>query len=465
MSEAWRLRPAPQKSCVTRGLVSTLLAATLFGFGAASAQAPPPAPAPAPAALDSAARAAVVHAAAKQLTDGYAFPDVGRQAARAIEDALAAGSYDAITVPSAFAERLTTDLRAVAHDKHLGVNAMSGAPAPSRGPTSPPPRSEAGVVRADRLAGNIGYIEIVAFPPTDVFRPPLDRAMAGLAKTKALIIDARRHHGGSPDAEAYLVGYLLPKGAKPVVADRFVWRNAGTDTFRTQDFPTSPTPFSYAGKPVYVLTSSETFSGGEALAYGLQALHLSTIVGETTGGGANPGDGVRLGAGFIMFLPSGHSENPVTKTNREGTGLKPDIAVPAADALRVALEHLGRKPAAADIDTLSQARVFTPRTTAQPGSEAAVRRMIGELQRGEPNYALLSDSLAQATRAQLPVMHDMFTKLGELKSVSFVEVDEMGGDSYQVEFASGAFRFSIVLTPDGKTAAAGIRLAGPPPAP
>jgi hypothetical protein len=116
--------------------------------------------------LDGAARAAVVRAAAKQLRDGYVFPEVGEQAAKTLESALAAGSYDALNDPVAFAERVTSDLSAVAHDKHLRVVAGGLAQMPPG--AAAPPRSEAGVARADRLAGNIGYIEIVSFPPVDV---------------------------------------------------------------------------------------------------------------------------------------------------------------------------------------------------------------------------------------------------------------------------------------------------------
>lgn len=429
----------------------------LLGLAIAHAQAP----GPAPAALDSAARAAIVHAAAQALKDGYVFPDVGARAAQAIESALAAGRYDHLSSPPAFAARLTADLQAVAHDKHLRLFAPGGPQLPPG--VAPPPRSEDGVVRADLLPGNVGYIEIVSFPPTDAFRPPLDRAMAALAKTRALIIDARRHGGGDPGAEAYLTGYFLKKGTAPVAADRFIWRNPGTDTFRTQDFKTSPTPFSYAGKPVYVLTSHNTFSGGEALAYGMRALHLCTLVGETTGGGANPGGALPVGSGFAMFLPRGRSNNPVTGTNWEGVGVKPDIAVPAADALKVALEHLGVKARATDIDALSQARLFTPRATAQPGSAAAVRRMIGELARGAPDYSLLTAEMAQATRAQLPALHSLFAKLGAIQTVAFVDVDPSGGDVYDVKLAHGSIRFVIDLAPDGKTALAALRLTGPPP--
>ena len=141
------------------------------------------------------------------------YPDVGRRAAEAIEAALAAGKYDEIVQPWSFAERLTADLQEVAHDKHMRVSARGPAPAPAAAaggapPPGPPPRSEAGVARADRLPDNIGYIEVVGLPGLDAFKPPVDRAMASLADTRALIIDLRRNGGGTPQAEVYLIELL-----------------------------------------------------------------------------------------------------------------------------------------------------------------------------------------------------------------------------------------------------------------
>ena len=39
---------------------------------------------------------------------------------------------------------------------------------------------------------------------------------------------------------------------------------------------------------------------------------------------------------FTIFVPNGRAINPITKTNWEGTGVKPDIEVKAADALLTA---------------------------------------------------------------------------------------------------------------------------------
>jgi hypothetical protein len=438
--------------------------AALFATAAVLAQ--PPGPPPPPAPLDAAGRTAVVNAAADALRQRYVYPDVGRRAAEAIEAALAAGKYDEIVQPWAFAERLTADLQAVANDKHMRVSARGPAPVPAAAtsgpPPGPPPRSEAGIARADRLPGNVGYIEVVALPGLDTFEAPVDKAMSALADTRALIVDLRRNGGGTPQAEVYLTSFLLDP-AKPVPVNRFVWRNPGTETFRTEEFPSSPTPYWYRDKPVYVLTSARTFSGGEAVAYDMQALKLATIVGETTGGGANPGGTAPLTPDFAMFVPGGRGENPTTGTNWEGVGVKPDVAAPAADALKVALGLLGHTTDKTEIEALSEARLFEPRNTANPLSEATIRRTAEELARGEPNYDLLTPGMQQVTRAQLAGLQQTMQSMGAIESVTFVEVDAQGRDAFDVKFANGTLRWTIALTPDGKTAGAGIRPLGPPP--
>jgi C-terminal processing protease CtpA/Prc len=84
------------------------------------------------------------------------------------------------------------------------------------------------------------------------------------------------------------------------------------------------------------LTSHYTFSGAEEFTYNLKNLKRATIVGETTGGGANPGGPERVSEHFEVFVPSGRAINPITKTNWEGTGIEPDVKVPEADALATA---------------------------------------------------------------------------------------------------------------------------------
>jgi hypothetical protein len=409
------------------------------------------------AALNDANRRAVVEAAAKMLRERYVFPDVGGQAARAIESALAGGGYNTLDQPAAFAQRLTEDLRAIAKDKHLAVRAPGAAPAGA--PPPAPVRAEGGVARADILAGNVGYIEVVGFPPPEAFNGPVNRAMAALQKTRALIVDVRRNGGGSPVTVSRLVSYFLRSGER-VHINTFINRNPGTETFRSQDFWSEDTAFSYAGKPVIVLTSGRTFSGGEEFAYDMQVMDLADVVGETTGGGANPGGTVPLAAGLTMFIPNGRARNPITGTNWEGVGVIPDVAVPSENALKVALEKLGVSAAGVEIDTLSQSRVFEPggtRTTPQPGGEAAIRRIFEELRNGQPNYALMSAAVAETTRKQLSQLQSVIKPGNAVKSVSLSSLAPNGSDIYRVELATGEFECRIMLGADGKVEIFGIR--------
>jgi hypothetical protein len=56
--------------------------------------------------------------------------------------------------------------------------------------------------------------------------------------------------------------------------------------------------------------------------------------GETTAGVANPRGGHRLSDHFGVFIPAGRAINPLTRTNWEGTGIKPDKEIKANEALK-----------------------------------------------------------------------------------------------------------------------------------
>jgi hypothetical protein len=432
-----------------------VISLTLAGFMSDSlAVAQPPGP---PPPFDAAARSSAVASAAAAFRTRYVFPEIGERAASTIETALKNGSYDDLASPQAFADKLTADLRAVTNnDQHVQV--LGGPPSGAQGP---PVRSEGGVVRADRLSGNVGYLQVVSAGPPPLFNPALDRSMAALKDTKALIVDARELAGGTVPSVSYLVSYFI-KSEKPVHLSDIVSRTPGTETYTTNELWSVPTPFSYAGK-VYVLTSHSTLSAGEMFVYDLQALKLATVVGETTAGGANAAAVVPLVPGLALMLSGGRTQNAVTGTNWEGVGVKPEVPAPSADALKAALERIGQKPRATDIEKLSESRLFAPRSTPQPGAEAAVRRMSEENARGEPNYDLMSPEMAQATRGQIAGLKQAFSNFGELKSVKFVEVGPQGADTYEVEYANATALWTILLGPDGKTVMAGVRPAPPRP--
>jgi C-terminal processing protease CtpA/Prc len=85
-------------------------------------------------------------------------------------------------------------------------------------------------------------------------------------------------------------------------------------------------------KPVYVLTSAATFSGGEQLGYDLQQLGRATVIGERTRGGAHAREGFTVHPHLEATVSVAEAVNPKTSGNWEGTGVTPDLETPAAQA-------------------------------------------------------------------------------------------------------------------------------------
>jgi len=189
-----------------------------------------------------------------------------------------------------------------------------------------------GFAKVERLPGNIGYLEFLNFMDEELGADTVAAAMNFINGTDALIIDMRRNGGGNPAMVALVCSYLF--GNEPVHLNDLYWREGN----RTEEFWTKKDVAGkrYLNKDVYVLTSKRTFSGAEEFTYNLKNLKRATIVGETTGGGAHPGGGFRINEHFGMFVPTGRAISPITKTNWEGTGVTPDISVPADQALHVA---------------------------------------------------------------------------------------------------------------------------------
>ncbi|MDT5268928.1 MAG: hypothetical protein QOH49_1114 [Acidobacteriota bacterium] len=296
--------------------------------------------------VDAAARKEVVENLLQRLGDIYVFPDTAAKMERAVRERLDKGEYDKLTSAKQFAEKLTADIQEVSHDKHLRVR-YSSQPIPERagGPHEPSAeereqfrremsRINYGFQKVERLPGNIGYVEFRGFFDPEGGAETVASVFNFLANTDAIIFDLRKNGGGDPKMVALICSYLF--GAEPVHLNDLHWRDGKGE--RVEEFWTlkNVSGKRYAGKDVYVLTSSYTFSGAEEFSYNLKNLKRATLVGETTGGGANPGGGNRLSAHFGAFIPTGRAVSPVTKTNWEGTGVEPDVKVPADQALKTA---------------------------------------------------------------------------------------------------------------------------------
>jgi hypothetical protein len=295
---------------------------------------------PRTAQVNAAERRRVIDGAIAELKEYYIYPDVGQKMADALLAHEKNGDDDAETDGEGFAHLLTMQMREVSHDRHLGLEYRpEGIPANLTGPTeeelaryrSDMQRENCKFEKVRILAHNIGYVKFDGFPELSVCRSTVARVMASVNHADALIFDVRENHGGDPHMVALIASYLFDQ--RTHLNDIYTRYEARTEQFWTQ----SPIRGNrLADKPVYVLTSSATFSGAEEFCYDLKNLKRATLVGETTGGGAHPASPHRIDDHFQFRVPDARPINPISKVDWEGTGVTPDVRVDAGDALMTA---------------------------------------------------------------------------------------------------------------------------------
>jgi C-terminal processing protease CtpA/Prc len=271
-------------------------------------------------------RRELIDAVIPLITENYVFPDVAEKVA----EVLRRNDYEHLADVAAFAAAVTADLQSVNGDKHLRL--LYEIPAP------PAVTMQHGFDRVEILDSNIGYLENTRLREAGTHGDFAVAAMTLIADTDALIIDLRRCRGGDPAMVSLVCAYLFDESKH--VNDIYFRPDDVTVQFWTP--PYVPGRRFGGEKPVWVLTSATTFSGGEELAYNLQQTGRGTIIGETTRGGAHPTDRHEIAEHLYATVPVARSINPESGTNWEAVGVAPDIEAPAADALDIALD-LARK--------------------------------------------------------------------------------------------------------------------------
>ena len=307
--------------------------------------------------INAAQRQQVIDAMIKELHANYVFPEQAKKVDAAIRLRQKKGEYDAITSAAKLSEVLTEHVSAQTKDKHLRMF-YSAQPLPEIKKDRKPSADEKaqmlagmksqnfGVERVERLPFNIGYLDLRAFAPARESAETLAAAMTLLAHTDSLIIDLRKNGGGDPATVTMLASYLLDE--RTHMTDIYFRDGDRTEQMWSSDVV--PGVRFGQKKDVYVLTSKYTFSAAEDFSYALKSLKRITVVGETTGGGAHPGDVMRLNQNFAMFVPNGRSIGPVTKTNWEGVGVAPDVSVSAEDAMKTAQIAILKKLAESEMN-------------------------------------------------------------------------------------------------------------------
>jgi hypothetical protein len=339
--------------------------------------------------LEPAARTQAIDGILKAIRESYVYPEIAEKMAQAILERRVRGEYDSITSGRQLAQLLTEHLRLISKDKHLAIGLIGNRPPGLRMPWDTPTpadlereraslsKSNFGFPRVERLAGNVGLLEIRAFHPADFIGDTVAAAMNFLANTDALIVDLRENGGGHSSAIALVLSYLF--APDPVHLDDVYWRPSDS-THQWWTLPYVPGR-RLATQEVYILTSGKTFSAAEEFAYDLKALKRATIVGEQTAGGAHP---IRTDLivmdHFGLMLPAGRVINPVTKTDWEGVGVEPDIRVPASIAFQTAYLKALEK-AAERLASSREIMTVGPIPTGNPRTEIddAIRKLRAEL--------------------------------------------------------------------------------------
>ncbi|NOU52195.1 S41 family peptidase [Pseudoalteromonas sp. JBTF-M23] len=275
------------------------------------------------------------------LEEHYVFEDVAKQTTAKLKAEFEAGKFAQYHDAEGFAMALTEWLQTQAKDRHLRVRVnpssdnVIGAKARFEDSLLKPLNrgaSSQGVLEVSMLEGDIGYLQLNSFRGLEDTKAYLDAAMTVLSSAQAIIIDLRKNGGGSPFTVQYLCSYFFDK--KLLLNSLYYREEDETRDFYVLD--------DVSGKkltdiPLYILTSKRTYSAAEEFSYNMRTRERATLVGETTGGAANPGGMFPVNETFRTFIATGTAINPVTKTNWETVGVEPHVKVAPEQALDKAI--------------------------------------------------------------------------------------------------------------------------------
>ncbi|THA77860.1 S41 family peptidase [Streptomyces sp. A0592] len=283
----------------------------------------------------------IIERALERIGAGYVFPEKAVDIDAAVRRRLAAGEYDGLDERE-LCETVTAHIQEVCPDKHLRLLWVEE-------PQSMEPEDQDagraaflallqaenhGVRRVERLEGGVTVVELGLISTADEGAAVIGAAMQLAARGSALVLDLRACRGGSPEGAAMWCSYFFPDD-QVHLNDIYERRTGTTRQYWTVAHLPAPR---YLDRPVYVLTSALTFSGGEDVAHTLQAHGRAVLVGETTRGGAHPTDRHAIGEHVLVAVPAARTISTVTGGNWEGVGVVPDIPVPADQALDTALK-------------------------------------------------------------------------------------------------------------------------------
>jgi Peptidase family S41/N-terminal domain of Peptidase_S41 in eukaryotic IRBP len=303
-------------------------------------------------------RRAVLDGLSNVIRDQYINLELGEEIITALEAHFKDGDYEVFDQNEKFAQRLTEDMHLSGHDMHMGIRFLEPRPERNQSGDDPKPESRVDDLRkmnfgfgsvsfdTDSILGKkIATLPINGFVPStpefvsdwEDIQAAIGQIVSSVADADVLLIDLRSNHGGSPDTVAFILSYLID-GAPLHLLDMVDRSGSIEKSFSTTPFDQLPQGTERFGgqKPLFVLTTNETISGGEDMAYSLQAFkRANAIVGEgneATASAANPitrprfiGEEIFGKGWWFVAVPNLKPVHPITASNWEGVGVKSDV--------------------------------------------------------------------------------------------------------------------------------------------
>lgn len=280
----------------------------------------------------------VVQKLSDLMNNFYVFPEVAKKTEAHLMVQLKDGHFDQYKNDETFAQALTESVQSINKDKHMRIRKNRPYVAPE---STPERKIEERLDRINRtrgfnsgfntvkiMEGNVGYLDYRGFAGFPGGKSVTDAYMKLLSQSDAIIIDLSKNGGGDPSMVQYICSFFFDQ---KVHLNSLYYR----DGDRTIDYWTldEVEGAKMPDVPLFVITSDRTFSGAEEFSYNMQTQKRATLIGQTSGGGANPGGTRGINENLSVFIPTGRAINPITKTNWEGVGVIPEIQTTKEEAL------------------------------------------------------------------------------------------------------------------------------------
>lgn len=293
-------------------------------------------------------KADIVHQVADLFSEWYLDEEKAKLISLTLKGNYEHGKYESITDRDSLSKVLVDDMQQLTHDKHIQMHFIASTQINGNSTIESSLNfKDSGISRVAVLPGNIGRIKITRFASTKKAKKDVEEAFERFRKknVNAIIIDLRDCFGGNSDRLNWVLSHFLP--TEPVLLSKIYNRKMNIRKDKWSLGEEKLAADKRFTQPLYILTSSDTFSGGEAFAYALKHLKRAKIIGEKTGGGANMVTEITLEVedemnnspgSYQLLMPFIQMINPITNTNWEGKGVIPDITVMADDAWEEAYE-------------------------------------------------------------------------------------------------------------------------------